>query len=127
MDWNKLFSILGLCLGLFGTIFSLWAALAIKIEDIKKRATWAYLEGGASKDSAKTKFQGKIGLMILSIGTIFQIIGISEIFTDMTPVCIIFMFSFVAFVVLLFIFKQQEKKEQQEIDDFLHSDDSSKN
>ena len=61
MDWNKLFSILGLCLGLFGTIFSLWAALAIKIEDIKKEQHGLIWRAVHLKIQLRQNFKVKLG------------------------------------------------------------------
>ena len=64
-------SILGIVLVLIGTTFSLWSIIT---NDTKKEASWAGVkERGIDAKKEKTKVI--IGILLIFVGSVFQIIG----------------------------------------------------
>ncbi|MBR5313399.1 MAG: hypothetical protein IKU40_11025 [Clostridia bacterium] len=66
-----LWTILGIIIVFIGTTFSLWSIIT---NDIQKAGTWASLKDQGN-EAKKEKVNVIIGIVLISIGSILQIIG----------------------------------------------------
>lgn len=72
---NQLINTTGIIINLIGTVFTLWSMISITKEDMDYRRTAKYHDDGPEEELTKQKHQVICGLIIISVGSIIQIIS----------------------------------------------------